>query len=435
MNKKIITMYLAVAIICTSFTIASAGIKTTNNDEESSLILYEDIVDLIKQVNESTIYNYLDGLLDYAPRYTGSENCKGAARYIANEFQEMGLDVYIDPWRCLWYVSENVIATHPGSDPSSDAVFIICAHYDTIKSSPGANDDGSGIAIMLTIAKILSQYSFNHTIKFIAFSGEDVGLHGSKCYARKAYEKNDNIIAVFNIDTIGSAFTERGGEIVHLLCPERNLWISDFFQEVNEEYSELINLTIRSLPNHACDQGAFNQYGYDGIMLMQYESLQFIHSPEDKIEHLNFTYMNKSCKLILAATAIIADRPIELQVRIVTPQEGAFYIRDKKICKTPKLCFKFGRLGKTYILGPSTVRINVTSNEELEKVIYCVNDLHYLTYMIGKNPPVIFEWQIRGYDTPLFGTYKIGVYVYTVSGKVAYDEMDITTINFKHRFY
>ena len=66
-----------------------------------------------------------------------------------------------------------------GKNISSEAIYVVSAHYDCSEGSMGANDDGSGVAGMLAIADILSKYSFNHTIQFIAFSGEEVGTLGS----------------------------------------------------------------------------------------------------------------------------------------------------------------------------------------------------------------------------------------------------------------
>jgi len=63
------------------------------------------------------------------------------------------------------------------------------ARYDCTSGSLGADDDGSGVAAVLASASIMSHYAFNHTIRFIAFSGEEVGTYGSFTYAKEAYER------------------------------------------------------------------------------------------------------------------------------------------------------------------------------------------------------------------------------------------------------
>lgn len=440
LKKKIIGICIVTIIIIAFYASPATSSPTKNNIKSNSVSVndqfyIQNLVDLIKQVNESTLFYYLNGLMEFAPRYTGTDNCNKAAEYIADEFQKMNLDVSVDKWRHLQFKSQNIIATHKGVNSSIDAIFIICAHYDTVEYAPGANDDGSGIAIMLTLAKILSKYKFNHTIKFIAFSGEDVGMYGSQDYVRKAYERNENIIATINMDTLGRAETEKGGKIVQLLCPDRNLWISTFFEDISETYNEYINLQVLSLPNHPCDHDAFTQYGYDAVMLFQYDTLKYWHSKDDTIDHINFTYVNKSCRLVLTAIALLAEKPIALQVRIETPREESIYLYGLRILKLPKLCFTRSRYGRTYILGSGLVRINVTSIEEIDRVIYCIDDLSQLTYMVDFYPTKAYQWRIRGYDIPLVGTHKLGVYVYTVNEKVAYDEMDITIFTLNQYYW
>lgn len=448
MKNKIFYIAILVIFVLTSSLVLTAfidfqSIKPTENEVEKSsdtIISYKnpcldgDIVDMINQLNESDTYDYIKTLSDFGPRVTGTAGCNQAAEYIYNEFSNMGLDASLDEWRRLGLKSQNVIGTLNGIDSSSDAIFIVCAHYDTVEGAPGANDDGSGVGIMLSIADILSKYSFNHTIKFIAFAAEELGRYGSQDYARKACDRNENMIAAINLDTLGYTETEKGGQSIQMLCPERNMWISTFFQNVAEVYASYIHLSVEVLPDHPCDHDAFIQFGYDAVMLMQYDDVKYMHTPDDTIEHINFTYLNKVTKLVLTTISTLADKPIDLQVRIVTPMEDSFYLFDKRIFKHSKLYLSRARFGRTYVLGSCVVRISIDTDEEIDKIIYCVDDFHQLVYKTDYYPDATLEWRLRGYDSALVGKHKLGVYVYTVSGEVAYDEMDITafTIN---RYY
>ena len=87
----------------------------------------------------------------------------------------------------------NVVATLPGSDPNA-GYYVLCAHYDAtaVRSigwnwredpAPGADDNASGVALVMESARALSGQTFPWTIKFIAFSGEELGLFGSRAYA------------------------------------------------------------------------------------------------------------------------------------------------------------------------------------------------------------------------------------------------------------
>jgi len=109
----------------------------------------------------------------------------------------------------------NVMATLKGTDPNDNRVLIISGHLDSrvsdvmnVKSdAPGANDDGSGVAAVMELAKIMSKRSFPATIIFVAVVGEEQGLIGARHLAEFAKESNWNIIAMLNNDMIGNSLS------------------------------------------------------------------------------------------------------------------------------------------------------------------------------------------------------------------------------------
>lgn len=109
----------------------------------------------------------------------------------------------------------NVMATLKGTDPNDNRILIISGHLDSrvsnvmnIKSdAPGANDDASGVAAVMELAKIMSKRSFPCTIIFVAVTGEEQGLYGSRHIAELAKESNWNIIAMLNNDMIGNSLS------------------------------------------------------------------------------------------------------------------------------------------------------------------------------------------------------------------------------------
>ncbi|MCK4995503.1 MAG: M28 family peptidase [Thermoplasmatales archaeon] len=401
------------------------NLEITNNIESSGANFNTDVAEMISQVNESMLFYYLKGLVDIGTRYVGSENCKKAANYIHDEFEKLGLDAYIDPWSYPKYKCRNVVATLNGTDPSSDAIFVLLAHFDTIGDSPGANDDGSGIAAMLSIANITSKYTFNHTLRFVATSGEEVGLYGSNDYARKAYLRNENIVGVLNIDIIGNT-TEKGGNVVYLLKPERSEWISSIIKELSVTYNEYINISVLSIKNRNNDHRAFLNYGYDVIQFVQLARGNYpAHTPRDTIEKVNFTYLKKVTKLILATAVKLANKPIDVQVRFITPKEGYLYLFDRPILRQPKVNILGTKArGMTFIIGRTTARINITTDEEINSVSYSLNGIAPFSGFFQEPP---YEWKIKISNKifPLTGKHLLGVYVCTSSGKTAYDEMDI----------
>lgn len=107
----------------------------------------------------------------------------------------------------------NVVATLRGTDPSDDRIILVSAHFDTrvegdtdsATFAPGANDDGSGIAALMEMVRIMSSREFPATIIFTAVSGEEHGLLGASFMAKKAKEEGWNIIAMLNNDMIGNS--------------------------------------------------------------------------------------------------------------------------------------------------------------------------------------------------------------------------------------
>jgi len=430
MNRSLLSLVIIILFVSP----ISSAIKISNTGEESEKFLSEKITlnnsifEIINQVNESLLKNYLKGLIEIGPRYTGSDNCKKAADYISDEFTKMDLDVKIEPWKYIRYKSENVVATLNGSDPNSDAVIVICAHYDTItyrgykNFSVGANDDGSGIALMLAIANICSKYQFNHTIKFLAVSGEEIGCYGSYDYAKKAYQRNENIITAIAVDTIGYASTSLNGRYVQMLMPKRSDWLFNTAVNISNKYNDYFHISPVYGPHCCADDESFMKYGYDNCYIGNFAEYPYVHTPDDSFDKINFSYLVNATKFVFSLITYLADKPIYLQVRIIRPDEGSFYIFDKKLFNLPG--FNTWRLhirGLTFIIGSATVEINITSNEEILNVVYSIDN--NLIPFNNKEPP--YEMKIQGFYWRLTGRRTLGVYVTTVTGKTAYDEMDI----------
>lgn len=381
------------------------------------------IIEMIDQISTSLLYTYHSGLVKFGPRYTGSVSCNLAAQYIYDSFEDMGLNVEFHEWRYGGFHSKDVVATLQGSDPTSTAEYILCGHFDTIAGSPGADDDGSGAAAVLAIASVLSQYQFNHTIRFITFSGEEVGTYGSFTYARDASLRGDNIVAVLNMDMIGYASSTDGGRVLRFFPPERSRWIAQYATMIAEKYNEIIDMRIDTLPGYrGADNQAFVDYGYDGVWIAHQDGYPWGHSPEDTADHLNWTYYVKASKLMLAITAEIANRPIDVQIVLTQPYEGHMYLFKRPILESSFGKKWFGGLrGLTIILGGRTVATaEVFSSEPIKYVVFCI-DGYFMVW--DSEPP--YEWTIQGWFYPILGNHILDVYVYTTTGKIASDQMDI----------
>jgi hypothetical protein len=113
----------------------------------------------------------------------------------------------------------NVIATLHGTQAASaDRIYLVSGHYDSrctdvndaVCDAPGADDDASGVAAVLELARVMATHRFDATIKFVAFAGEEQGLFGSTFFAEQAKQQGLNIAGMFSNDIIGSSLGQNG---------------------------------------------------------------------------------------------------------------------------------------------------------------------------------------------------------------------------------
>jgi hypothetical protein len=282
------------------------------NRESLHLSYQENIAELIQKINEKTILSYLQNLTKYKHRVTGTYNCEEASRYIYTIFKEMGLEVRYHNWTKDDYLfGSNIEATLRGVNPFSNEIFVICGHYDTVYSCPGADDNGIGTVSVLLAAEVMREYTFNHTIRFLTFSGEEEGLLGSLHYAEDCVRNNDNIVAALNVDMVGYTQTYEGGRKVRVFDEEFSEWLTNLTISISEVY----NLDLEVVPSGSSgvsDHASFWGVGYQAIFYHEYDFNPWYHTPGDVIENMNISYATKVVKLVVATLAELAQ-PLTLK--------------------------------------------------------------------------------------------------------------------------
>ena len=277
--------------------------------EKTAATMDDTVISILEQVDETIYLSYLENLTGFGPRVTETAACEAAAEYIYNQFESMGLAVRYHYWENR-YSSVNIEATINGTDESSDEIYIICAHYDTVSSSPGADDDASGTVAVLMAALIMSQYQyeFNHTIKFVAFSGEEQGLLGSQAYAAEATDEGWNIVGVLNADMISYAETTSDGNNLIVFENDASEWLYDYTLDISTEYADYIQLTLsQGGSTWGSDHYYFWEEGYDALFYFEYTETPYYHTSGDTIAHINKTYAVKNIRLILATLAELSE--------------------------------------------------------------------------------------------------------------------------------
>jgi Zn-dependent M28 family amino/carboxypeptidase len=126
-----------------------------------------------------------------------------AAAYVADQLRRTGLDVRFDDVTASnGQTLPNVVADLPGTG-CSDTIFVVGAHYDTVNPSPGADDNASGVAGMLEMARVLHARPLPMTVRFIGFPFEEIGLLGSAHAAHQLAQSGADVTGMISLEMIG----------------------------------------------------------------------------------------------------------------------------------------------------------------------------------------------------------------------------------------
>ena len=196
--------------------------------------------------------------------------------------------------------SANVVADLPGTDPGAGMV-VLGGHYDTVAGVDGANDNGSGIAALLTVARLAAGRSYPFALRFIAFGTEEEGLIGSRHYVHSlsAAETRD-IVAMLNFDALGT------GDVAAMIATP---WLGKLVLELGDE----IGVPVRLDPDLGLDGGSsdFAPFEAAGVPFVFFFADDFsrIHTADDTLEHVVPARIGEAVALGLATLdALTAER-------------------------------------------------------------------------------------------------------------------------------
>ena len=299
------------------------------------------INEILSLINTDLIKEYLQTLVGLGPRWTGTYGCEKSAEYISNIFQDLGLQTRFQYWKAFgneyhprFFESYNVEATKPGLNLTDEKIIIFSAHYDTVRKAPGANDDGSGTVAVMAAAYALSHFEFEHTLKFVTFSGEEEGLLGSHSYAKECNDNNVNILVDIHADMIGRATSSETGRRMGLQYTEDAEWIKNIANQINNDYNMNFQINTGELnrDGHAwSDHFSFVEYGYEAIGCSEGEGDPNMHTPNDDMDNVNLSYLVNTTRIIAATMAYLADTyDTYPQIRIVNPNYGKLYVEGRE---------------------------------------------------------------------------------------------------------
>jgi hypothetical protein len=290
------------------------------------------IEEIVNAITESMVQGYIAAIQAYGPHPTGSDACTEVQGYLVGMLDGWGLEVQLHPWNRRSYAGNNIIATLPGTDPHLTPI-AVSAHYDSAPDSPGADDNGSGVAAVLSIAQSLRSHSFNRTIMFILFSGEEQGTLGSLSYAADRYHAEESMGGVINLDGIGHTETPSGGKKVIVYEEPTSAWLADAMDQIAGRYPQELEMDAKRLPNTGySDHNSFLSYGYGAIQVEEYEYNDKFHTANDTLDYVNITYATNIARLTAGTVAHVASTPIPgPEVSIIAPRRDLLYVFNREI--------------------------------------------------------------------------------------------------------
>jgi hypothetical protein len=278
---------------------------------------------MLDQVDPASVYTYTGDLsgawevsIDGKP-YTirtrhalsGEPEAK-AAQYLFEFYEDLGLQVEYDQFSFQGQTLSNIVAQKEGS-VFPERIFLITSHFDDVpitSPAPGADDNASGTTGVMMAAKILSQYDFGCTLRFVNFGAEEYGMIGSQDYAQQAYCAGEDIQGVINLDMIAwnTPATLPEMDIHSLSSIPGSDDLATTFQEIVQDYDldlvpELANpITTRS------DHSSFWKYDYPAILVSEdWDDFNpNYHSKYDDLDSLqDFSYYTNMIKASLGTMA------------------------------------------------------------------------------------------------------------------------------------
>ncbi len=260
-----------------------------------------------------------------------------AADYVAAELARVGCRVIELPFIDHGRPYRNIIGTLPGKGEQSEQV-IVMAHYDTVAGSPGADDNASGVAVLLEIAAKLALLSFERTILFVGVSLEEnahdgdhgSGTRGSRALAAHAREQGWEIAGVIVLESVAFAGEDviqtappgvpitvpKTGNFLAVVGNERSEALVDgFSRTVCRLGSDLPHLALtvpgngERLPDtRRSDHAPFWDAGFPAVMLTDTTNFRnpHYHRPSDTLETLNLGFAAQVCAVTAAFVAELA---------------------------------------------------------------------------------------------------------------------------------
>ena len=315
---------------------------------------------LLPQINADSLLQTVTDLQNFQSRFALRPGGNQAvAEYIVNRLNNYGITAKIDTFHQAgqhWLVGAydqdfyNVRGILPAVNAKDDSLVLIGAHLDAIsydhqtwqllEMAPGADDNASGVAVMLEMARICHENNlhFNRDIHFMAFDGEELGLFGGYYDAQKRQEAGENIAVMINNDMVSFQPDENWRLMLHWY--DNSLDVVSRAADICAQYTDIDPYIPSSSENNnarASDSYAYYQNGFRAVFAIEYTFSTSYHTDHDVADSNNYAYHADVARYNLAMLAEYAGLDdgvgVEDQPHIATMQVYPNPMSDKAVVR------------------------------------------------------------------------------------------------------
>jgi hypothetical protein len=222
------------------------------------------------------------------------DNRQEARNYLAEVWKRLGME----PRRQGYGVEgENIFTILACGKAPAEAV-VLGAHYDSVRNSPGANDDASGVAAVAGVAQELVRFKRrSRDIIFVFFDEEERGLRGSRAFAQMLLDEKRSVHSVHTIDQMG--WDQNGNRAIELELPYDGA--RDLYGKAVEALK--VRLPILTTTESGSDHSAFRRLGFKAVGITEEyrnkDTTPYIHRTGDTYETVNFEYLASTTRLLV----------------------------------------------------------------------------------------------------------------------------------------
>jgi hypothetical protein len=265
---------------------------------------------LVARITRSSFQTPLNKLVAFPTRFSTSSHYSGAATFAKTQLEEAGFQTRLQKISVNGGASVNVIANKEGKGPQPRGVVIVGAHLDSINISggpaaaaPGADDDGSGSAGVLSIARALKNHAGVQDLRLILFGGEEQGLFGSQQYVKAlSTAERARIRAVVHMDMIATRNTPQPTVLLEGAALSQS--VIDGLSEAAATYAQLQVQT--SLHPFNSDHVSFLDANIPAVLTIEGtdDANHHIHSDQDVMAHID---VNLAVQVLRMNVAFVAQ--------------------------------------------------------------------------------------------------------------------------------